>query len=134
MTNQWFWTQCKICNFRQLYKGGGMEEYRNIVYVSYWSEGGIKEKQDWYGFKRLILSPTVNTKKLSENITIEMKSRVWVKRNGGRGNGELRNECRVAVWGEGKFLVMDGGKEHYIILNVINPTNGRLGRGWNGKI
>ena len=29
---------------------------------------------------------------------------------------------------------MDGGKEHNIILNVINPTNGRLGREWNGKI
>ena len=57
----------------------------------------------------LNLSPTVNTKKVSENMTTEMKSRVWVMRSRGRGNGELiRNECRVSVWGEGKFLVMDG--------------------------
>ena len=47
--------------------------------------------------KRLNLSPTVNTKKVSENRTIEMKSGVWVMRSEGRGNGELRNECRVAV-------------------------------------
>ena len=43
-------------------------------------------------------------------MTIEMKSRVGVPRSGGRGNGELRNESRVSVWGEGKLLEMDGGK------------------------
>ena len=36
----------------------------------------------------------VNTKKVSKNMTKEMKSRVGVPRSGGRGNGELRNESR----------------------------------------